>query len=118
MTALYTSVTDRALIPDYPYVYLKLFGVKQVFEYHNFLRFKSPWTLQIMLLPIQQPTARGRMKETPSHTILTLHNTVSVIRLYWMLKVCQIMTVGTSTRNNYITMAPEGDSTICKMRSR
>ena len=62
-----------------PYVYLKLFGDKQVFVYHNFLQFKSPWTLQIMLLPIQQPTARGRMKEVPSHTILTLHNTVSVI---------------------------------------
>ena len=64
-------------MPDYPYVYLKLFGVKQVFEYHNFLRLKSLWTLQIMLLPIQQPTARGRMKEVPSHTILALHKTVS-----------------------------------------
>jgi len=58
------------------------------------------------------------MKEVPSHTILTLHNTVSVLRLYWTLKVCQIMTVGTSIHNNCIIMAPGGDSTICRMHSR
>ena len=44
------------------HVYLKLFGIKQVFEDHNPLRLESLWALHIAFSPVQQPTGSAHIQ--------------------------------------------------------
>jgi len=112
--ALYTNGMDRDSMPDTHMCTSNCLGLNRCSTFSDLSR------LGPSKLCSSNPAAYSKGKNERSTFTHNphLHNTVSVLRMYWMLKVCQIMTVGTSIRNNYITMAPEGDSTICKMHSR